>query len=135
MGRKKTGLPPGRTPDFTGEKQEWLDTFRADFLDPEKEQGSLYTDATNRFIQRYGYDLPIDENVVGRPEDLPPPDASTGEGEEKTRRAAIRKTLRGVRTCLYHTEYRADVPKRNWEIIFVTGSAARRSMRGPSRIF
>ncbi|KAJ7794516.1 hypothetical protein B0H14DRAFT_3496883 [Mycena olivaceomarginata] len=72
MARKKTGESRGRKSDFTGEKKDWLNTFRDQLRDAGKDPGSVYSDATKAFIMRYGYDLPFSDNVDGDPEEQPP---------------------------------------------------------------
>ncbi|KAJ7734864.1 hypothetical protein B0H16DRAFT_1467413 [Mycena metata] len=107
MARKKKNLPPGRKSDFMDEKADWLDTFKDTILGAGREEiGAEYTEITNRFILRYGYDLPFTENVVGDPTLNPPviPVATTE--EEKTRRAEIRSTLREKLSNWYRSRYR-----------------------------
>ncbi|KAJ6479768.1 hypothetical protein C8R45DRAFT_1101212 [Mycena sanguinolenta] len=71
MGRVKTGALPGRTSHFQGEKEEWLSQFRERLQDAD-DVGEVYDDATLRFLERYGYDLPFGQNIDGNPEDHPP---------------------------------------------------------------
>jgi hypothetical protein len=93
MIHKKTGESRGRKSDFTGEKAEWLDTFRDQLRDAGKDPGSVYTDATNAVITRYGYDLPFAENVDRDPESKPPVILPTTDEEEKARRGSIQQKL------------------------------------------
>ncbi|KAF8192866.1 hypothetical protein K438DRAFT_1969980 [Mycena galopus ATCC 62051] len=69
MVRKKKGGVRGRKSDFTGEKMEWLDSFREQLEEAGDDPGPVYTEATNKFILRYGYNLPFKDNVEGDPED------------------------------------------------------------------
>ncbi|KAJ6461988.1 hypothetical protein C8R47DRAFT_1225622 [Mycena vitilis] len=92
MARPKKGIAPGRSSDFCGEKEAWLATYREQVIDAD-DIGAVYTDATNAFLLRYGYDLPFGENVDGDPEDHPPPTGPVSD-EEQDRRDAIRGALR-----------------------------------------
>ncbi|KAJ7829804.1 hypothetical protein B0H14DRAFT_3465340 [Mycena olivaceomarginata] len=93
MGRKPTGVSRGRKSDFTGEKAEWLDGFRDAMHDAGADPGSVYIDAINTFLGRYGYDLPFDDNMDGDPEDNPPVLLTNPDTSEKTRRGTIQKKL------------------------------------------
>jgi hypothetical protein len=107
MGRQLKGTAPGRTSDFTGEKKAWLEGFHQELLDAGfgsggGDPGAVYTDVTNRFLQRYGYDLPFSENVDGDPLANLPPVLDPVPQEEKDWRQKIRKQLRAVsdsKTC------------------------------------
>lgn len=81
MGRRKTGKAPGRVSHFSGEKAEWLSRFETELQDTD-DPGDVYTDATNQFLIRYGYDLPFGENVDGDPEDHPPSDDPVNDEEQ-----------------------------------------------------
>lgn len=85
MGRKPTGVSCRCKSDFTGEKAEWLDGFHNAVCDAGADPGSVYTDATNTFLHRYGYDLPFADNVDGDPEDNPPVLLTNPDVSEKTR--------------------------------------------------
>ncbi|KAJ7078590.1 hypothetical protein B0H15DRAFT_954490 [Mycena belliarum] len=102
---KASGEPPGRKSDFTGEKKEWLESFRPRLLEVAKNPSKTYDEITNLFILRYGYDLPWAENVVGSLEDQPPPPPTT-DAEEVARRANIRATLRQKIPNWYRNRYR-----------------------------
>jgi hypothetical protein len=64
-------------------------------LEDADDVGSVYTNATNQFLIRYGYDLPFDENVDGDPEDHPPSDEPVDD-KEQDRRDEIRGQLHAV---------------------------------------
>jgi hypothetical protein len=96
MGRKKTGEPRGRKSDFTGEKQQWLSGFCDALQGSGDDPGSVYTDATNAFVLRYGYDLPFGDNVDGDPAANPPVISANPDAKEKERRDTIQKQLRAV---------------------------------------
>jgi hypothetical protein len=96
MGRKKTGQARGRKSDFTGEKQQWLGGFCDALQDAGDDPGSVYTDVTNAFILRYGYDLPFGDNVDGDPAANPPVISANPDAKEKERRDTIQKQLRAV---------------------------------------
>ncbi|KAJ6487493.1 hypothetical protein C8R47DRAFT_1216263 [Mycena vitilis] len=92
MARPKKGTAPGRSSDFSGEKEAWLATYREQVIDAD-DIGAVYTDATNAFLLRYGYDLPFGDNVDGDPDDNPPPTGPVSDAEQD-RRDAIRGELR-----------------------------------------
>jgi hypothetical protein len=104
MGRPRTGKPPGRTSDFTGEKKEWLESFYPDLLDAGfgtgGDPGSVYDSITAKWFDRYGYDLPITENVAGDPDAKPPPLLSPVSDEDKKKRRELQKKLRQVNICI-----------------------------------
>ncbi|KAK7029759.1 hypothetical protein R3P38DRAFT_3188629 [Favolaschia claudopus] len=72
MARAKKNIPPGRKSSFKGEKEQWLEQFQDQLRDAGDDPGTVYDDATNTFLLRYGYDLPFAQNVDGKPEDNPP---------------------------------------------------------------
>ncbi|KAJ7496058.1 hypothetical protein B0H11DRAFT_1910322 [Mycena galericulata] len=81
MGRKKNGNAPGRSSSFKGEKLEWLESFEEEFRTLPR--GKFYDDISKRFLARYGYDLPVDDNVPGDVEDWVPENRKAGlSGEE-----------------------------------------------------
>jgi hypothetical protein len=96
MGCKKKNIAPGRKSDFMGEKAEWLESFKDNVSSAGPAVGKEYTNITNRFLLRYGYDLPFGDNVDGDPEDNPPVIDQDVDEEEKERRDKIRATLRIV---------------------------------------
>ncbi|KAF8176871.1 hypothetical protein K438DRAFT_1770348 [Mycena galopus ATCC 62051] len=102
MGRKSKGTAPGRGSDFTGEKKEFLETFHGQLLDAGfgsgGDPGDVYTEVTDKFLRRYGYELAFNENVDGDPLENPPtePQHEDLSAEEKQTRQKIRKTLRTV---------------------------------------
>jgi hypothetical protein len=102
MARKKTGESRGRKSNFTGEKKDWLDTFRDQLRDAGTDPGSVYSDATKAFIMRYGYDLPFSDNVDGDPEEQPPVILPTSDEDEKAQRDSIQKKLCLVSFFLEH---------------------------------
>ncbi|KAK6977464.1 hypothetical protein R3P38DRAFT_2581825 [Favolaschia claudopus] len=106
MARAKKNIPPGRKSDFTGEKLAWLESFRDDVLNAGNAVGDEYTSITNRFLKRYGYDLPFTKNVDGDPEDNPPVISSNPSAEEKTRRDDIRAVLRTKLSGWFRTRFR-----------------------------
>ncbi|KAJ7500472.1 hypothetical protein B0H11DRAFT_2225467 [Mycena galericulata] len=107
MGRKVTGKAPGRTSDFSGEKKAWLEGFRDLLVEAGSDPGPVYTDVTNLFLLRYGFDLPFSENVDGKPEDNPPPaDVEKPTPEEKARRDEIRTKLRVKLANWYRNRYK-----------------------------
>ncbi|KAJ7494553.1 hypothetical protein B0H11DRAFT_1910568 [Mycena galericulata] len=106
MARSKTGKAPGRASDFTGEKKTWLESFRDLLVEAGTEPGPVYTDVTNLFLLRYGFDLPFSQNVEGNPEDNPPPAGETVSPEEKARRNEIRAKLRVKLANWYRNRYR-----------------------------
>ncbi|KAJ7874252.1 hypothetical protein B0H13DRAFT_2348663 [Mycena leptocephala] len=96
MGRKKNGNPQGHQSDFTGEKETWLDTFKEEILacgNDKDAVGLIYTNVTVQFLNRYGYDLPLKENVED-PENNPPP-VTVGPlpQEEEERRVKLKQGL------------------------------------------
>ncbi|KAJ7841674.1 hypothetical protein B0H13DRAFT_1910139 [Mycena leptocephala] len=111
MGRPRTGKPPGRTSDFTGEKKEWLESFYPDLLDAGfgtgGDPGSVYDSITAKWFDRYGYDLPITENVAGDPDAKPPPLLSPVPDEDKKKRRELQKKLRQKLSSWYRTRYRS----------------------------
>jgi hypothetical protein len=96
MARKKKGGVRGRKSDFTGEKMDWLDGFREQLKEAGKDPGPVYTEATHKFILRYGYDLPFKDNVEGDPENDPPVIEPATDAAEKEHRAEIQINLRQV---------------------------------------
>jgi hypothetical protein len=100
MGRPKKGTAPGRVSDFKGEKAAWLSAFQPRLLDAD-DVGDVYTDATNQFLLRYGYDLAITDNVEGDPEENPPEINPPLDDEEQDRRDEIRVKLRTVGIYVY----------------------------------
>ncbi|KAJ7741253.1 hypothetical protein B0H16DRAFT_1693984 [Mycena metata] len=107
MTRAKKNIPPGQKSDFTGEKAEWLDSFKDTILGAGRDEiRAEYTDIANRFVLRYGYDLPFSDNVVGDPTLNPPVIPVAVTEEEKTRREEIRATLRTKLSNWYRTRYR-----------------------------
>ncbi|KAF8197799.1 hypothetical protein K438DRAFT_1967359 [Mycena galopus ATCC 62051] len=107
MTRKKNGQPRGRKSDFTGEKEAWLDGFREKLQEAGDDPGGVYTDATNAFILRYGYDLAFTENVEGDPEADPPVIEAAADDEEKARRSGIQKKLRAKLSNYFRNRWRA----------------------------
>ncbi|KAJ7153790.1 hypothetical protein C8R46DRAFT_1042168 [Mycena filopes] len=110
MAREKKSVksvPRGRKSDFTGEKAEWLDSFKATVTGAGLQGvGAEYTDITNRFILRYGYDLPFKQNTAEDPTLNPPVISEDVTPEETTRRKAIRAKLRTKLSCWYRMRYR-----------------------------
>ncbi|KAF8210744.1 hypothetical protein K438DRAFT_1958967 [Mycena galopus ATCC 62051] len=106
MGRKKKDLPPGRKSHFTGEKQEWLETIRDAIRDAGEDVGSVYIEAANSFLLRYGYDFPFGENVDGNPEDNSPDTSPVTDLEEKTRWDGIRNKLRSILSNYFRNRWR-----------------------------
>ncbi|KAJ7895927.1 hypothetical protein B0H14DRAFT_3425876 [Mycena olivaceomarginata] len=106
MGRKKKNIAPGRKSDFMGEKAEWLESFKDDVSSAGPAVGKEYTNITNRFLLRYGYNLPFGDNVDGDPEDNPPVIDQDVDEEEKERHDKIRTTLRIKLAGWYRTRYR-----------------------------
>lgn len=96
MGRPRTGKAQGRTSHFSGEKLEWLESFRQQILDAGEDPGPVYTDVTNLFLLRYGYDLPFSDNVDGNPDEHPPPPLGNPSPAEQSRRDELREKLRAV---------------------------------------
>ncbi|KAJ7715477.1 hypothetical protein B0H16DRAFT_1741919 [Mycena metata] len=106
MTRQKKNIAPGRKSDFVDEKATWLDSFKDTIVGAGKDEiGAEYTDITNRFILRYGYDLPITQNV-DNPEANPPVIPPNPSEEEKARRVGIRTQLRQKLGNWYRTRYR-----------------------------
>jgi hypothetical protein len=105
-GPPKKNTAPGRVSDFTGEKEQWLSGFRQQLLDAD-DVGTVYTDATNQFLLRYGYDLPFNVNVDGDLED-DPPSTEPMDDTEQDRRDTIQGQLRAVRFNLPILLYAAD---------------------------
>ncbi|KAJ7433755.1 hypothetical protein B0H11DRAFT_2259129 [Mycena galericulata] len=98
MARKKKGGAPGRAGAFSGEKLTWLESFESEFRT--QERGAFYDDVSKRFLKRYGYDLPVEDNVEGDVEAWTPVDRKaglTGEAlaEENAFQADALKKLRG----------------------------------------
>ncbi|KAJ7432046.1 hypothetical protein B0H11DRAFT_2261110 [Mycena galericulata] len=106
MARTKTGKAPGRVSDFSGEKKTWLETFRDLLVEAGSDPGPVYTDVTNLFLLRYGFDLPFAQNVEGDPKDNPPPAGETVSPEEKARRDEIRAKLRVKLANWYRNRYK-----------------------------
>ncbi|KAF7375582.1 hypothetical protein MSAN_00446600 [Mycena sanguinolenta] len=106
MGRVRKGTAPGRASDFTGEKKEFLESFYDRLLEAGfgsgGDPGNVYTEVTDEWLRRYGYDLPFQQNVEGDPLEKPPVD-QPHTPEEKT---AIRKTLRTKIAGWYRSRYR-----------------------------
>ncbi|KAF8145018.1 hypothetical protein K438DRAFT_2028941 [Mycena galopus ATCC 62051] len=107
MARKKKGGVRGRKSDFTGEKLEWLDSFRVQLQDAGDDPGPVYTEATQKFLLRYGYNLPFSENADDDPEDNPPVIEPAITPEEKARRAAIQRSLRQKLSNYFRNRWRA----------------------------
>ncbi|KAF8215392.1 hypothetical protein K438DRAFT_1955374 [Mycena galopus ATCC 62051] len=107
MTRKKKGGARGRKSDFMGEKLEWLNGFREQLQDAGDDPGPVYTEATQKFLLRYGYELPFNENVEGDPEKNPPVIEPATTPEEKARRAAIQKNLRQKLGNYFRNRWRA----------------------------
>ncbi|KAJ7225298.1 hypothetical protein GGX14DRAFT_386215 [Mycena pura] len=81
MGRKRKGVPPGRASDFSREKLQWLMGFEDDFR--AKDHSGLYNDVTKQFLKRYGYDLPLHENIPGSIDDWNPMNRKSGLTDEE----------------------------------------------------
>ncbi|KAJ7178452.1 hypothetical protein C8R43DRAFT_1117840 [Mycena crocata] len=105
MGRINTGKAQGRASTFTGEKKTWLESFHDDLLAAE-DPGTVYTDCTNRWFLRYGYELPLGQNVVGNPEDNPPVIDPNPSEEEKARRRELRASFRTKIGNWFRNRYR-----------------------------
>ncbi|KAF8215190.1 hypothetical protein K438DRAFT_1955171 [Mycena galopus ATCC 62051] len=105
MGRPPKGTAPGRSSDFTGEKKAFLESFYDRLLEAGfgsgGDPGPIYTEVTDKWLQRYGYDLPLNQNVEGDPVDNPPADQSRSTDEKN----AIRKALRTKISGWYCTRY------------------------------
>jgi hypothetical protein len=54
MGRKPTGAKPGRKTDLSAEQEAFLLTFGDRFRDG-ADNGTLYTEVTNHWIEKFGY--------------------------------------------------------------------------------
>lgn len=93
-----------------GEKAEWLESFKDDVSSAGPAVGKEYTNITNRFLLRYGYDLPFGDNVDGDPEDNPPVIDQDVDEEEKERRDKIRATLRIVSVLSIIQLFKAHSP-------------------------
>ncbi|KAK7048773.1 hypothetical protein R3P38DRAFT_3175027 [Favolaschia claudopus] len=106
MARAKKNIPPGRKSAFVGEKQDWLEQFRDQLRDAADDPGTVYDDATNAFLLRYGYDLPFTQNVDGKPEDNPPNISPNPDKVEKTRRDGIQKKLRAKLSNYFRNRWR-----------------------------
>ncbi|KAF8190278.1 hypothetical protein K438DRAFT_1971149 [Mycena galopus ATCC 62051] len=106
MGRPPKGTAPGRSSDFTGEKKEFLESFYDRLLEAGfgsgGNPGPIYTDVTDKWLQQYGYDLPLSQNVDGDPVDNPPVDQLRSTDEKQTIRKALRTKISGW----YRTRYR-----------------------------
>ncbi|KAJ7467750.1 hypothetical protein B0H11DRAFT_1921238 [Mycena galericulata] len=76
MPRKKNGNAPGRSSSFQGEKLAWLETYEEEFRIIAR--GKFYDDITKRFLRRYGYDLPVEDNAPGDVEDWVPVNRKAG---------------------------------------------------------
>ncbi|KAJ7761165.1 hypothetical protein DFH07DRAFT_957243 [Mycena maculata] len=90
MTRAKTGKPPGRVSDFSGEKQAWLESFHDLLVEAGNEPGQLYTDVENANSQ-----------------DNPPPSLENPSTEEKKEREAIRAKLRIKIANWFRNRYKA----------------------------
>ncbi|KAF8194442.1 hypothetical protein K438DRAFT_1969057 [Mycena galopus ATCC 62051] len=135
MGRKSKGTAPGRGSDFTGEKKEFLETFHGQLLDAGfgsgGDPGDVYTEVTDKFLRRYGYELAFNENVDGDPLENPPtePQHEDLSAEEKQTRQKIRKTLRTKISGWYRTRYRT---KKVHGATIKTILSTMQSMSGPT---
>jgi hypothetical protein len=54
MGRKRTGVKPGRKTDLTEEQVKFLETY-SDRFRAGSDNGSLYMEVTVHFLEKFGY--------------------------------------------------------------------------------
>ncbi|KAJ7794669.1 hypothetical protein B0H13DRAFT_2393319 [Mycena leptocephala] len=133
MGRKKSGNAQGRQSDFTGEKEKWLDTFKEEILacGADKDAvGNIYTNVTVQFLNRYGYDLPLKENVEDPENNPPSPMVGPLSSEEETRRVDLKQKLRVKLGNWFRNRYRG---KKVHESAIRRILASMRSMSGTSQ--
>lgn len=97
---KANPKPPGRRSAFSGEKLEFLETYKDEWLRLHDHQG-LYTLVVKRFFLRFGYDLPLDKNPAeGTPTpntDIDPSLPIEDRIAETKRRDVLTKKLRKVK--------------------------------------
>lgn len=106
MGRKKNGNPTGRSNSFKGTKLIFLESYKDEFLEAYKsDAGPFYSKIAGLFILKYGFDVPINDNIPG---DNPPKDDPSNtinapglDDAEIGRRSQIYKDLRMVRSSTY----------------------------------
>ncbi|KAJ7078701.1 hypothetical protein B0H15DRAFT_804724 [Mycena belliarum] len=108
MGRQRTGKPPGRVSHFQDEKLAWLEAAENDFRS--EDRSTFYDNITKKFLARYGFDLPVTENVPGDIEDWVPRNRKEGlDGEaleaEKLFQDDARKKLRTKLSNWYRTRF------------------------------
>lgn len=135
MGRARTGKPRGRAPAFSGEKLDFLDSFKDVFLG-RADAGSLYDDIERQWFEKYGFDLPLIQNP---PVDAPPVnlDLSGLPIEDQLQiqqsRKTIRKDFRIVSNCSdWLTVTVSDIRvHRNWATSFATGLNIKHQIRTP----
>jgi hypothetical protein len=62
--KKQQGKPrkQGRQNAFSGVKLEFLDSYKDAFLDSVNDRAAFYNRVASEFIDRFGHDLPIEEN-------------------------------------------------------------------------
>lgn len=110
--KPKNDKPPGRTSWVTGTKLTFLDSRRETWqravdAGPAK-AGQFYSNITKLFIKKYGYDLPLHEDLEVDVEDPPDecvddedPEQEDMDEEEAERRSEIYNTIRTVSYFLF----------------------------------
>ncbi|KAJ7186596.1 hypothetical protein C8R46DRAFT_1206600 [Mycena filopes] len=106
--RQPSGKAQGRESAFQGEKLQFLEGYKEDFLT--RPRGAFYDDITKQFVTRYGYDLGVEKNVEGPIDAWIPVDRKAGLTQaelvvENNWQAAYVAKLRGKLGNWYRNRY------------------------------
>lgn len=92
----------GRQNAFSGAKLDFLDSYKDEFLNS-RDRGGFYTMVAKEFIQRFGYNLAIEENLGPNddadkhiPTDIDPSPSQDEQNKESDRLNLFYRELRDV---------------------------------------